>query len=131
MFDDNMMFRVAADGALTADEAETTHIVDLGPGGTPLGGSVIWVHVPSVSGTDTLAVTVYADDTAAVTSPDASFVFPTITAAGLYKMKINTHRRYLGMKFDGTDVDGGGFSFGVVQAGVAGHESRLTGGARP
>lgn len=131
MIDANMYFRTTADGALTADEAETTHIVDLGPGGTPLGGSVIWVRVPSITSTDTLDITVYADDTAAVTSPDASFVLPQITAAGLYKMKINTHRRYLGMKFDVTDVGGGGFSAGAVEAGVAGHESRLVGGARP
>ena len=131
MLDDNMYFRVAADGNLTADEAETTHIVDLGPGGTPLGGTVCWVRVPSITSTDTMVVTVYADDTAALTSPNESFVFDTISAAGLYKLKVNTKRRYLGMKFDITDVGGGGFSAGAVEAGVAGHEQRLVGGARP
>lgn len=134
MIDADLYFRDSGDGNLTADEAETTHILDLGPGGTPSDGMDVWVRVPSDSGTDTLAITVYADDTAALTSPNESWAFETITGGTdtfplIRTIKVSTKRRYLGMKFDVTDT-GGGVNFGAVEAGV-GIGMRNIQGGRP
>lgn len=135
MNDSALMLRAAAAGNLTADEAETTHIVDLGPGGTSINGVDVWLLVPSDSGTDTLVATVYGDDTAALSSPDEVLgVFKTITGGTdtfplVRTIHISTRRRYIGLKLDVTDT-GGGVNFGAVQAGVTiGYAN--PGGARP
>lgn len=122
--DSSLYFRTSADGNLTADEAETTHILDLGPGGTPIGGMDVWLLVPSDSGTDTLVVTVYGDDTSTLASPNETLgVFETITGGTdtfpLFRsIHISTRRRYVGVKFDVTDT-GGGVNFGAVECGLS------------
>lgn len=121
--DADLMFRVAADGNLTADEAETTPtILDLGQGGTGINGMTAWLLVPTDSGTDTLQVTLFFDDTAAMSSTNESFTFDLITGGTstfpYYKeYHFVTTRRYCSMKFDVTDT-GGGVNFGAVQAGI-------------
>lgn len=132
--DSNLYFRTSADGDLTGDEAETTHILDLGPGGTPISGMDVWVLVPADSGTDTLAITVHADDTAALSSPDETFTFKTITGGTdtfpLFRtIHISTRRRYLGLQLNVTDT-GAGVNFGAVEAGLS-LGLAMPGGARP
>lgn len=134
MIDSDLYFRETSDGNLTADEAETTHIIDLGPGGTPANGLDVWVRVPQDSGTDTLDVTVYSDDSSTLASPDEDFVFPQIVGGTdtfplLVVMHVSTRRRYLGMKLDVTDT-GGGVNFGAVEAGI-GTGMRNVRGLRP
>ena len=131
MIDADLYFRTTAAGNLTADEAETTHIIDLGPGGTPADGIDVWVRVPSNSGTDTLDITIYSDDAAALTSPDEDFVMPQIiggtnTFPFMDVIHVSTRRRYLGMKLDVTDT-GGGVNFGAVEAGIGTHMRNILG----
>ena len=114
--DADLYFRLTSAGNLTADEAGSTHILDLGPGGVR--NAVAWIRVPSITSTDTLDAKLQFDDSSSIASPDHETEFPQITAAGYYTIAFSTTRRYVGLDLDITDVGGGGFSAGAVEAGI-------------
>ena len=131
--DADLTFRVAGDGNFTADEAGTTHIIDLGPGGTGPHGVEVWCQIPQASGTDTLQLTVQHDEDSALGSVDHSATFPLITSGttytttGKFIQRVWSTRRYIGLDFNVTDT-GGGVNFGAVLAGIK-FGSALRGGA--
>ena len=132
--DSDLTFRDSSDGNLTGDEAGSTHILDLGQGGTGIGGAVVVVRVPQTSGTDTLVVTVQHDDSATLASVDHSETFPTITSGtttlpGEFRLRVFSTRRYVGLDFNVTDT-GGGVNFGAVE-GYLTLGAASVGGARP
>jgi hypothetical protein len=129
MLDSELYFRETADGNLTADEAETTHILDLGEQlvgmGTPRHPLVFWIRVPTVSADDTLACTLHFDNTAALTSPVYTTTFPTISVAGYYEWEFSvydsaTNLRYAGLQLN---VTGAAVNLGAVEAGIKDHLS--------
>ena len=121
-------FRTASEGNLTADGNST--ILDLGQGGTGIAGCVVWIRVPSITSTDTLDVTVEHDDSSTIASVDHTETFPQITAAGHYRLRVYSTRRYIRLAWNVTDVGGGGFSAGAVEAGLT-FGAASVGGARP
>ena len=121
MIDADLYLRDTADGNLTADETNL-QIVDIGPGGTGLGGVVVWVRVPTDSGTDTLDITVNHDDSATMASVDHTETFPQIvggtTVFPFYtELKVFSTRRYVALTWNVTDT-GGGVNFGAAEAGI-------------
>lgn len=115
-------------GNLTADE--NGNILDLGQGGTGISGMEIVVRVPQASGTDTLVITAQHDDSATMASIDHESTFPSLAAAGHYRHRVFSTRRYLRLNYNVTDVDGGGVNFGVVEAYLT-KGAASVGGARP
>lgn len=126
--DADLYFRETSDGALTGDE--NSRILDLGQGGTGIHGCDVWVRVPSMSASDTLDITVEHDDSSTIASVDHTSTFPQITAAGHYRIRVHSRRRYIRLAFNATEVGGGAYSAGAVEAGLT-FGSSLVGGARP
>lgn len=126
MIDAELYFRETTDGNLTTDEAETTHIIDLGEQlvgmGTPLDRSmVLWIYVPTNPGSSAyITVTLYTDDTSTLASPKDWLVWTTLKdkltlgGTGYYEIRFSSDYRYLGLKLDNS----GSSSWGAVQAGV-------------
>lgn len=120
--DSQLIFRDSSDGSLTADE--TTAAIDLGV--APLNGLPVRVWIPTDGGAgDKLDIIFTTCDTSGGTYQEddriswdfLSQADHTKTLAGIYRRRVNTHRRYLKVTFDVTD-GGGGVDFGAVDCRV-------------
>jgi len=112
MFDQNLVLRAAAAGALAADEDVAVVGVDFrGPDVHPITYVAI---VPSAAAAalDTLVLTIQESDD---NITFRNFLeFPVITTAGVYRVTGTSDARYRRYQANVTDVDGGGVTFGIV-----------------
>src|SRR3990167_5240638 len=97
----------SAGGTLSA--TENGNIVDLGQGGTGISGMEVVVRVPAATGT--LDITAEHDDSSTIASVDHTETFPSITAAGHYRLRVYSTLRYMRLVYTVTTGP-----FGVVEA---------------